>query len=119
MPRASSRSPWPRSSWKASDVDVSVCLIDMILRFGVGLEFVAMRWAWPSLVFWSLRVRERTRSHASLGALVRGSRPGRRRPRCFGGLAGVFAFFAKILLFVFVILFVLSLIFGRGRGLAL
>ena len=37
----------------------------------------------------------------------------------FGGLAGDFAFLAKILLFVFVILFVLSLIFGRGRGLAL
>ncbi len=37
----------------------------------------------------------------------------------FGGLAGDFAFFAKILLFVFVILFVLSLIFGRRRGLAL
>jgi uncharacterized membrane protein YtjA (UPF0391 family) len=36
----------------------------------------------------------------------------------FGGLAGSFAFLAKILLVVFLVLFVLSLIFGRGRGLA-
>jgi uncharacterized membrane protein YtjA (UPF0391 family) len=34
----------------------------------------------------------------------------------FGGLAGDFAFFAKILLFVFLVLFVISLIFGRGGG---
>jgi len=34
----------------------------------------------------------------------------------FGGLAGDFVFLAKILLFVFLILFVVSLIFGRGRG---
>jgi uncharacterized membrane protein YtjA (UPF0391 family) len=32
----------------------------------------------------------------------------------FGGLAGDFAYFAKILLFVFLVLFVISLIFGRG-----
>jgi len=32
----------------------------------------------------------------------------------FGGLAGDFAFFAKILLFVFLVLFVVSLLFGRG-----
>lgn len=34
----------------------------------------------------------------------------------FGGLAGDFVFLAKILLFVFLVLFVVSLIFGRGRG---
>jgi uncharacterized membrane protein YtjA (UPF0391 family) len=32
----------------------------------------------------------------------------------FGGLAGDFEYFAKILLFVFLVLFVVSLIFGRG-----
>jgi uncharacterized membrane protein YtjA (UPF0391 family) len=31
----------------------------------------------------------------------------------FGGLAGDFAYLAKILLFVFLVLFILSLIFGR------
>ena len=31
----------------------------------------------------------------------------------FGGLAGDFAYFAKILLFVFLVLFVVSLLFGR------
>lgn len=31
-----------------------------------------------------------------------------------GGLAGDFSYIAKILLFVFLILFVVSLIFGRG-----
>ena len=31
----------------------------------------------------------------------------------FGGLQGDFAYIAKILLFVFVVLFVVSLIFGR------
>jgi uncharacterized membrane protein YtjA (UPF0391 family) len=35
----------------------------------------------------------------------------------FGGLAGDLAYIAKILLFVFLALFVVSLIFGRGpRG---
>ena len=35
----------------------------------------------------------------------------------FGGLAGDFEYFAKILLFVFLVLFVVSLIFGRrGRA---
>jgi uncharacterized membrane protein YtjA (UPF0391 family) len=35
----------------------------------------------------------------------------------FGGLAGDFAYIAKILLFVFLVLFVVSLIFGRrGAG---
>ena len=34
----------------------------------------------------------------------------------FGGMAGDFAFLAKILLFVFLILFVVSLIVGRGPG---
>ncbi len=34
----------------------------------------------------------------------------------FGGLAGSFAVIAKILLFVFLALFVISLIFGKGRG---
>ena len=35
----------------------------------------------------------------------------------FGGLAGDFAYIAKILLFVFLVLFVISLIFGRrGSG---
>ena len=32
----------------------------------------------------------------------------------FGGMAGDFAYIAKILLFVFLVLFVVSLIFGRG-----
>jgi len=31
----------------------------------------------------------------------------------FGGLAGDFAYLAKILLFVFLVLFIVSLIFGR------
>ena len=34
----------------------------------------------------------------------------------FGGLQGDFAYIAKILLFVFVVLFVVSLIFGRTSG---
>ena len=34
----------------------------------------------------------------------------------FIGLAGSLAYIAKILLFVFLALFVLSLIFGRNRG---
>ena len=34
----------------------------------------------------------------------------------FGGMAGEFAFFAKILLFVFLVLFVVSLIFGQRAG---
>jgi len=34
----------------------------------------------------------------------------------FGGLAGNFAYIAKILLFVFLVLFVVSLVFGRGGG---
>jgi uncharacterized membrane protein YtjA (UPF0391 family) len=33
-----------------------------------------------------------------------------------GGIAGDFAYIAKILLFVFLVLFAVSLIFGRGRG---
>jgi uncharacterized membrane protein YtjA (UPF0391 family) len=33
----------------------------------------------------------------------------------FGGLAGDFAYFAKILLFVFLVLFVLSLLFGKAQ----
>jgi uncharacterized membrane protein YtjA (UPF0391 family) len=33
----------------------------------------------------------------------------------FGGLAGDFAYIAKILLFVFLVLFIVSLIVGRGR----
>jgi uncharacterized membrane protein YtjA (UPF0391 family) len=34
----------------------------------------------------------------------------------FGNLAGDFAYIAKILLFVFLVLFVISLIFGRRGG---
>ncbi|MDE2507373.1 MAG: DUF1328 domain-containing protein [Planctomycetota bacterium] len=35
----------------------------------------------------------------------------------FGGLAGEFGYIAQILVFVFLVLFVVSLIFGRaGRG---
>jgi uncharacterized membrane protein YtjA (UPF0391 family) len=34
----------------------------------------------------------------------------------FGNLAGDFGYIARILLFVFLILFVVSLIFGRGRA---
>jgi uncharacterized membrane protein YtjA (UPF0391 family) len=34
----------------------------------------------------------------------------------FGGMAGDFALLAKILLFVFLVLFVMSLVFGRGGG---
>jgi uncharacterized membrane protein YtjA (UPF0391 family) len=34
----------------------------------------------------------------------------------FGGLAGDFAYIAKILLFVFIVLLVVSAIVGRGRG---
>jgi uncharacterized membrane protein YtjA (UPF0391 family) len=34
----------------------------------------------------------------------------------FGGLSGDFAYIAKILLFVFLVLFVVSLIFGRTSG---
>jgi len=34
----------------------------------------------------------------------------------FGGMAGEFAYFAKILLFVFLVLFVVSLIFGQRAG---
>ncbi len=34
----------------------------------------------------------------------------------FGGLAGDFAYIAKVLLFVFLVLFVVSLIFGRRGG---
>jgi uncharacterized membrane protein YtjA (UPF0391 family) len=34
----------------------------------------------------------------------------------FGGLAGDFSYIAKFLLLVFVILFVVSLVFGRGSG---
>jgi len=34
----------------------------------------------------------------------------------FGGLAGDFTYIAKILLFVFLVLFVVSLIFGRRSG---
>ena len=34
----------------------------------------------------------------------------------FGGMAGDFSFIAKILLFLFLVLFVVSLIFGRGAG---
>jgi len=34
----------------------------------------------------------------------------------FGGIAGTFAFFAKILFFVFLVLFVVSLIAGRRAG---
>ena len=33
----------------------------------------------------------------------------------FGNLAGDFSYLARILLFVFLVLFVVSLIFGRGR----
>jgi uncharacterized membrane protein YtjA (UPF0391 family) len=34
----------------------------------------------------------------------------------FGGLAGDFSYIAKILLLIFVVLLVVSLIFGRGSG---
>ena len=34
----------------------------------------------------------------------------------FGNMAGEFAYIAKILLFVFIVLLVISLIVGRGRG---
>jgi uncharacterized membrane protein YtjA (UPF0391 family) len=34
----------------------------------------------------------------------------------FGGIAGSFAMIAKVLLFVFLALFVISLILGRRRG---
>lgn len=33
----------------------------------------------------------------------------------FGGMSGDLAYIAKILVFVFLVLFVVSLIFGRGR----
>ena len=36
----------------------------------------------------------------------------------FGTLAGTAATFAKILFFVFLVLFIVSLIFGRGRPVA-
>jgi uncharacterized membrane protein YtjA (UPF0391 family) len=35
----------------------------------------------------------------------------------FGGLAGDFSYFARILLFVFLVLFIVSLVFGRGTRL--
>jgi uncharacterized membrane protein YtjA (UPF0391 family) len=35
----------------------------------------------------------------------------------FGGLAGDFSYLARILLFVFLILFIVSLVFGRGSRL--
>jgi uncharacterized membrane protein YtjA (UPF0391 family) len=35
----------------------------------------------------------------------------------FGGLAGDFSYFARILLFVFLVLFIVSLVFGRGSRL--
>jgi uncharacterized membrane protein YtjA (UPF0391 family) len=34
----------------------------------------------------------------------------------FGGMAGDFAFLAKILLLIFAVLFVVSLVVGRGSG---
>ena len=34
----------------------------------------------------------------------------------FGNLAGDFSYIARVLLLVFVVLFVVSLIMGRGRG---
>jgi uncharacterized membrane protein YtjA (UPF0391 family) len=34
----------------------------------------------------------------------------------FGFVAGTFAIVAKVLLFLFLALFVISLVFGRGRG---
>ncbi len=34
----------------------------------------------------------------------------------FGGFAAAFASVAKILFFVFVVLFIISLFYGRGRG---
>ncbi len=34
----------------------------------------------------------------------------------FGNLAGDFSYLARILLFVFLVLFVVSLLFGRGRA---
>jgi uncharacterized membrane protein YtjA (UPF0391 family) len=34
----------------------------------------------------------------------------------FGGLAGDFGYIAKVLLFIFLVLFVVSLIMGRGRA---
>jgi len=34
----------------------------------------------------------------------------------FGGLAGDFSYIAKILLFVFLVLLVVSAVLGRGRG---
>jgi uncharacterized membrane protein YtjA (UPF0391 family) len=34
----------------------------------------------------------------------------------FGGLAGDFAYIARILLFIFLVLFVVSLLFGRGAA---
>ncbi len=34
----------------------------------------------------------------------------------FGGMAGEFTYFSKVLLFVFLVLFVVSLIFGRRAG---
>jgi len=34
----------------------------------------------------------------------------------FGGLSGDFAYLSKILLFVFLVLFIVSLLLGRGRS---
>jgi len=34
----------------------------------------------------------------------------------FGGLAGDFSYIAKILLFVFIVLLIVSAVLGRGRG---
>ncbi|RFD19903.1 DUF1328 domain-containing protein [Komagataeibacter melaceti] len=34
----------------------------------------------------------------------------------FGGISDTFAYFGKILFFVFIVLFIIGLFFGRGRG---
>ncbi|CUW46253.1 MULTISPECIES: DUF1328 domain-containing protein [Acetobacteraceae] len=34
----------------------------------------------------------------------------------FGGISSTFAYFGKVLFFIFIILFVIGLFFGRGRG---
>ncbi|WP_199898824.1 MULTISPECIES: DUF1328 domain-containing protein [Komagataeibacter] len=34
----------------------------------------------------------------------------------FGGISDTFAYFGKVLFFVFIVLFIIGLFFGRGRG---
>ena len=61
------------------------------------------------------RIFTKEHSDVTLGYCVFGDRSDRGRGLGFGGLAGTAAGFAKILFLVFLVMFVLSLIFGRGR----